>query len=695
MAEIATTTATFSRKSLCADAASSSSAAAATRSMAGLPSLFPATAKAQQKAFEAIFAARGASDSSARASALSQSILSYTFGGATSGKKRPGGPLSTSNTLFENEEKSMLDALDKVERRRMCDEALERVDETMQLWERPSEVVGDLAEVHRAINEWLEAGQQREDHQIQVQALLIQLYDWLHNFLPSAAAPEESDEFAPRIVAVEAYARRTAEVHARRAAEKAEARVAAAHAALSESPPRATLPGAKSPTSSSPPAQSSPKATAGVRGLLGARHAEWQAEAAVAASELAEDEEVGDEDLEPAEPPAEVAALLNARQAEGERLAEHLGAIFQAACMELQSRQSGAGTLATIDFDSPSKAPKAGAKPSKAAKAGAKVAVAKIQERKSTALKEKALAELDDAQLSLVKVQGRAAVERAVLRAEFGALEDHEAWGQREAMLTKTRESLAKTREHQLRLDNPVLLEGPNEAEQLLASRLAQLEAELLMERATVGARDITVAEWEARFQGYSQERASMKRRAETAEAGCVDLADEVNTLKTALEAAAAAKLKAADERSGPSEEEERRAAALTEREAAVTAREEAVNARELAVRRDAFALREAQRRMSPYAQSSGPSGTALPGWMFEPPAGPVAGAPQPTAEMEAMEAELARRLAELAEREAALAAEGSSQVPSPSVADEPPSASSNPLPNYNGAMRSSWPSWS
>ena len=92
---------------------------------------------------------------------------------------------------------------------------------------------------------------------------------------------------------------------------------------------------------------------AGVRGLLGARHAEWQAEAAVAAAELAEDE---DEDLEPAEPPAEVAALLNARQAEGERLAEHLGAIFQAACMELQSRQSGAGTLATVDFDSPSKA---------------------------------------------------------------------------------------------------------------------------------------------------------------------------------------------------------------------------------------------------------------------------------------------------------------------------------------------------
>ena len=85
----------------------------------------------------------------------------------------------------------MLDALDKVERRRMCGEALERVDETMQLWERPSEVIGDLAEVHRAINEWLEAGQQREDHQIQVQALLIQLYDWLHNFLPSAAAPEE------------------------------------------------------------------------------------------------------------------------------------------------------------------------------------------------------------------------------------------------------------------------------------------------------------------------------------------------------------------------------------------------------------------------------------------------------------------------------------------------------------------------
>ena len=652
--------------------------------MAGLPSIFPATAKAQQKAFEAIFAARGASDSSARASALSQSILSYTFGGATSGKKRPGGPLSTSHTLFENEEKSMLDAFDKVERRRMCGEALERVDETMQLWERPSEVVGDLAEVHRAINEWLEAGQQREDHQIQVQALLIQLYDWLHNFLPSAAAPEESDEFAPRIVAVEAYARRTAEVHARRAAETAEARVAAVQAALSESPPRATLPGAKSPTSSSPQAQSSPKAMAGVRGLLGARHAEWQAEAAVAAAEQAEDE---DEDLEPAEPPAEVAALLNARQAEGERLAEHLGAIFQAACMELQSRQSGAGTLATVDFDSPSKAPKAGAKPSKAAKAGVKVAIAKIQERKSTALKEKALAELEDAQLSLVEVQGRAAVERAILRAEFGALEDHEALGQREAMLAETRESLAKTREHQLRLDNPVLPQGPNEAELLLASRLAQLEAELMVERATVGARDTTVAEWETRFQVYSQERASMKRRAETAEAGCVDLADEVQTLKTALEAAAAAKLEAAEEPSGPSDESERRAAALTEREAAVTAREEAVNARELAVRRDAFALREAQRRLSPYAVSSEPSGTALPGWMFEPPAGPVAGAPQPTAEMEAMEAELARRLAELAEREAALAAEGS-QVPSPSVDDESPSASPNPLPNYNGAVQ-------
>lgn len=154
--------------------------------------LFPATAAAQRRIFRNVLEASGLHDSDRRADALSHTVLNYTFGGGKGAAAR------SASALLDSERQTIADALEKLERRRLRGEALDRVTSLVQRWDGgetqeaadtpPREAV---VAVKEAIGQWVAAGEEREQQVVQIGAVLRELHDWLQCGMPNDR--DESD----------------------------------------------------------------------------------------------------------------------------------------------------------------------------------------------------------------------------------------------------------------------------------------------------------------------------------------------------------------------------------------------------------------------------------------------------------------------------------------------------------------------
>jgi hypothetical protein len=170
--------------------------------------LFPATHEAQQAAFVALIEAGEASTPAARAMVLSQSVLASAYGSTSAATaKRGRSKEDQADDAMAKQQREVSEAFDKMERKRLRDEAMKRVKATYETWDNPppSLTPGErrypipadkaLAEVKRAVNIWLHNGEAREERAERVGALLHELDEWLRS--ESAAdgfdtAPNES-----------------------------------------------------------------------------------------------------------------------------------------------------------------------------------------------------------------------------------------------------------------------------------------------------------------------------------------------------------------------------------------------------------------------------------------------------------------------------------------------------------------------
>ena len=141
-------------------------AAAATGALPEASVLFPATAKAQEEAFKALLAASEAVTPAARAAALANSVLSQAYtatgmsGRSTRSKQQEGDDVSVRS-------RELASYFDKMERNRLRQEALDRIDSAVALWDDrpdgPLESPQQLQDVKNAVASWVSAGEEREE----------------------------------------------------------------------------------------------------------------------------------------------------------------------------------------------------------------------------------------------------------------------------------------------------------------------------------------------------------------------------------------------------------------------------------------------------------------------------------------------------------------------------------------------------
>ena len=166
--------------------------------------LFPATAKATAEAFGALINAGEQQTPAARAAALSNSVLAtaYVQTGLAARSSRAEEPPEPSENNNNNMSEEMSELADKVERNKLREESMERVENAVANWDARPEAVESpqqLQNVKDAVASWVVAGEAREERSQRVSQLLREIEAWLYRTTQLDMKPRGSPEEAFRI----------------------------------------------------------------------------------------------------------------------------------------------------------------------------------------------------------------------------------------------------------------------------------------------------------------------------------------------------------------------------------------------------------------------------------------------------------------------------------------------------------------
>ena len=155
--------------------------------LASLSHLFPAAAAAQEDIFKQLLVARGEDDGvddgalQQRAKAMASSVLAYSFNGSERVPTPPPKARPVGLTAEAAAAKAMIEEIDKSERRRLKNEALERADEAVAEWDSlgfgesdgaMEERASALAELKETIDDWMKDGSTREKNAAKMTQML-------------------------------------------------------------------------------------------------------------------------------------------------------------------------------------------------------------------------------------------------------------------------------------------------------------------------------------------------------------------------------------------------------------------------------------------------------------------------------------------------------------------------------------------